>query len=242
MDYVQRMNDFAAKCGLPAPETAAGAVVIDFNGIAVSFLDDASGGAIVLHAGIGEALGGSEGAVAREMLAANASLRERQGPILGPSGIGDQNAAAPPPVADDATMLTGLQNFIGVAMLARFGAAKLHAIQEALTGENAADLDTMLVEGARDWFARVDITPEALDEAVMGKGGGKPTEKFKEQIRDHMERMDRSGFAMLQSILSNLLGDDKMKELPDDYKGVIPETFKMIVEDYAKDTRRQLGA
>ena len=83
MDYAQRMNAFAAKCGLPAPETAAGAVVIDFNGIAVSFLDDASGGAIVLHAGIGEALGGSEGAVAREMLAANAALRERQGPILG---------------------------------------------------------------------------------------------------------------------------------------------------------------
>ena len=99
------------------------------------------------------------------------------------------------------------------------------------------------VEGARDWFARVDgITPEALDEAVMGKGGGKPTGKFKEQIRDHMERTGRSGFAMLQSILSTFLGDDKMKELPDDYKGVIPENFKMIVEDYAKDTRRQLGA
>ena len=43
-------------------------------------------------------------------------------------------------------------------------------------------------------------------------------------------------------ILSTLLGDDKMKELPDDYKGGIPENFKMIVEDYAKDTRRQLDA
>ena len=146
-------------------------------------------------------------------------------------------------LADDATLFTGLQNFIGAAMLGRFGAAKLRAIQEALTGENAADLSTMLAEGVRDWFARVDdITPEALDEAVMGKGGGKPTVKFKEQIRDHMERTGRSGFAMLQSILSTLLGDDKMKELPDDYKGVIPENFKMIVEDYAKDTRRQLGA
>ena len=82
MDYAQRMNAFAAKCGLPAPETAAGAVVIDFNGIAVSFLDDASGGAIVLHAGIGEALGGSGGSVARDMLAANAALREKPGAIL----------------------------------------------------------------------------------------------------------------------------------------------------------------
>ena len=83
MDYAQRMNAFAAKCGLPPPDTATGAVVIDFNGIAVSFLDDASGGAIVLHAGIGEALGGSGGTVARDMLAANAALRERPGAILG---------------------------------------------------------------------------------------------------------------------------------------------------------------
>ena len=82
MDYAQRMNEFAAKCGLPPPETATGAVVIDFDGIPVSFLDHASGGAIVLHAGIGEALGGSGGAVARDMLAANAALREKPGAIL----------------------------------------------------------------------------------------------------------------------------------------------------------------
>ena len=82
MDYAQRMNGFAAKCGLPPPETATGAVVIDFNGIAVSFLDDASGGAILLHAEIGEALGGTEGSVARDMLAANAALRENPGAIL----------------------------------------------------------------------------------------------------------------------------------------------------------------
>ena len=82
MDYAQRMNAFAAKCGLPPPETATGAVVIDFDGIAVSFLDHASDGAILLHAGIGEALGGSGGAVARDMRAANAALREKPGAIL----------------------------------------------------------------------------------------------------------------------------------------------------------------
>ena len=82
MDYAQRMNAFAAKCGLPPPETATGAVVIDFDGIAVSFLDLASDGAILLHAGIGEAIGGSGGSVARDMLAANAALREKPGAIL----------------------------------------------------------------------------------------------------------------------------------------------------------------
>ena len=82
MDYAQRMNGFAAKCGLPPPDTATGAVVIDFNGIAVSFIDNASNGAIVLHAEIGEALGGTGGEVARDMLAANAPLRERQCAVL----------------------------------------------------------------------------------------------------------------------------------------------------------------
>lgn len=82
MDYTQRMNGFAAKCGLPPPDTATGAVVIDVNGIAVSFLDHASGGTIVLHAGIGEALGGSGGEVARDMLEANAALSERPGVVL----------------------------------------------------------------------------------------------------------------------------------------------------------------
>ena len=82
MDYARRMNGFAAKCGLPPPDTATGAVVIDFNGIAVSFIDNASGGAILLHAEIGEALGGSGGEVARCMLEANAALRERQGAVL----------------------------------------------------------------------------------------------------------------------------------------------------------------
>ena len=82
MDYAQRMSDFAAKCGLPPPETAAGAVVIDVNGVPVSFVDDASGGAILLHAPIGEAPVGTEGERARKMLEANAALREKPGAVL----------------------------------------------------------------------------------------------------------------------------------------------------------------
>ena len=49
MDYSQRMNDFAAKIGLPPPETAAGVVVIDVNGVPVSFVEDVPGRAIVLR-------------------------------------------------------------------------------------------------------------------------------------------------------------------------------------------------
>ena len=82
MEYPQLMNEFAAKCGLPSPETASGAVVIDFNGIAVSFLDDPAGRAVVLHASIGEALHGREGRLARELLEANAALCEKPGAIL----------------------------------------------------------------------------------------------------------------------------------------------------------------
>ena len=82
MDYSQRMNDFAAKIGLPPPETAAGTVVIDVNGVPVSFVDDASGGAILLHAPIGEATDGAEGNLARRMLEANAALCEKPGAAL----------------------------------------------------------------------------------------------------------------------------------------------------------------
>ena len=82
MDYSQRMNDFAAKIGLPPPETAAGTVVIDVNGVPVSFVDDASGGAILLHAPIGEAPDGAEGNLARRMLEANAALCEKPGAAL----------------------------------------------------------------------------------------------------------------------------------------------------------------
>lgn len=82
MDYSQRMNDFAAKIGLPPPETATGAVVIDINGIPVSFIDDESAGAILLHAAIGEAPVGAGGEHARRMLEANAALREKSGAIL----------------------------------------------------------------------------------------------------------------------------------------------------------------
>ena len=82
MDYTHRMEAFVAECGLPPPETATGAVVIDFDGIAVSFLDHLADGTILLHAEIGEAFGGSGGVVARDMLAANAALREKPGAIL----------------------------------------------------------------------------------------------------------------------------------------------------------------
>ena len=82
MDYSQRMNDFAAKIGLPPPETAAGAVVIDVNGVPVSFVEDAPGRAIVLHAAIGEAPAEAGGDLARGMLEANAALCEKSGAVL----------------------------------------------------------------------------------------------------------------------------------------------------------------
>ena len=82
MDYSQRMNDFAAKIGLPPPETAAGAVVIDVNGVPVSFVEDVPGRAIVLHAAIGETPAEAGGDLARRMLEANAALREKPGAVL----------------------------------------------------------------------------------------------------------------------------------------------------------------
>lgn len=41
MGFSTRMNEFAAKCGLPPPETATGASVIGIDGITFSSLDGA---------------------------------------------------------------------------------------------------------------------------------------------------------------------------------------------------------
>ena len=50
MEYNELIDAFAAKCGLPPPETAEGAVVIDFNGIPLSFMDDALTQSLFVHA------------------------------------------------------------------------------------------------------------------------------------------------------------------------------------------------
>jgi len=126
-------------------------------------------------------------------------------------------------------------------MLRQVGTAKLRQIQDALTGENAANLNAMLEVGARNWFADVDaISKEMLDEAVMGKAGGKPTKDFKKRVQQNMDRTATSGFAALHDILGYLLGE--RKQLPDDYEGELPDHFEMIIEDQAKDTRRKFGA
>ena len=72
MDYARLMEGFAGECGLQPPDTAAGAVVIDVNGIAVSFLENAPGGTLVLHAG----------AAGRTLLEANAALTKSPGPVF----------------------------------------------------------------------------------------------------------------------------------------------------------------
>lgn len=143
----------------------------------------------------------------------------------------------------DDFLANGLRNFAGAAMLRQFGTSKLRAIQDALTGENAADLAAMLHAGGKTWFSNVKgISSEALDEAMMGKGGGEPTEEFKDWVRGNMDRTSLDGFPTFHSVLSILLGDAEMKQITDDYQAVIPINYKMIVEDYAKESRRQLGA
>lgn len=82
MNYKERMEAFAAKYGLPAPETDRDAVAIDFNDITVTFLEDAPAQRLFLHALIGEAPSFGDGELAKEALKANAALRERAGAAL----------------------------------------------------------------------------------------------------------------------------------------------------------------
>ena len=82
MRYGELMAAFAAKIGLPGVETGEGAVVLDFGGIPVSFLEDTLSDSLLLHASIGEEPPFENGALAKEALKANAVLRERAGAAL----------------------------------------------------------------------------------------------------------------------------------------------------------------
>jgi hypothetical protein len=82
MQYGELMDAVAAKYGLPPPGTGEGAVVLDFNDIPVSFIEDAHADSLLLHALIGEAPPFDDGALAKEALKANAALRETVGAAL----------------------------------------------------------------------------------------------------------------------------------------------------------------
>lgn len=82
MHYGELMDAFAAKYGLPPPGTGDGAVVLDFNDIPVSFMEDARADSLLIHALIGETPPFDDGALAKDALKANAALRQTAGAAL----------------------------------------------------------------------------------------------------------------------------------------------------------------
>ena len=82
MRYGELMAAYAAKLGLPDVETGEGALVLDFGGIPVSFLEDTLSDSLLLHASIGEEPPFGDGSLAKEALKANAVRRERAGAAL----------------------------------------------------------------------------------------------------------------------------------------------------------------
>lgn len=76
MQYGELMDALASKYGLPPPGTGEGVVVLDFNDIAVSFIEDGPTYSLLLHALIGEEPSFGDGSVQKEALKANAALRE----------------------------------------------------------------------------------------------------------------------------------------------------------------------
>ena len=82
MQYGELMDALAAKYGLPPPGTGEGVVVLDFNDIAVSFIEDERTDSLLLHALIGEEPSFGDGSVQKEALKANVALRETVGAAL----------------------------------------------------------------------------------------------------------------------------------------------------------------
>lgn len=82
MNYNELMEAFLSKHGFPASELGKEAVALDFGDITVTFLEDAPARRLFLHALVGEAPSFDDGALAKEALKANGSLRESAGAAL----------------------------------------------------------------------------------------------------------------------------------------------------------------
>ena len=82
MQYGELMAAFAAKFGISEVNAGEGAVVLDFNGIPVSLVEDKLSDSLFIHALIGEEPDFGDGTLATEALKANAVLRESAGAAL----------------------------------------------------------------------------------------------------------------------------------------------------------------
>ena len=82
MKYNELMEAFAAKCGLPDIDLKEGGVVLEFNGIAVAFLENEAIESILLRAVIGTPLQETDGNIAKQMVRANYALCNACGATL----------------------------------------------------------------------------------------------------------------------------------------------------------------
>lgn len=139
----------------------------------------------------------------------------------------------------DTTMLAGARNFAWAVMHGRFGHGKLRDIRAALSGDDAAKLNTLLQACGKDWFSRVALDENEINEAIAGDPGAEPPENVVWSIRDNMDRVVDSGFSSVHTVIGLLLGEEP-REVPD-RNDVIPANYQKILEDYAKEARFQLG-
>lgn len=139
----------------------------------------------------------------------------------------------------DGSMFAGGRNFVGAFMLSQLSRSKLREIQAALSSEAAAELYELLIQGNKNWFRNVEFENMTADEAVMGNPDEAVPQNLKDGISDNMYRMSTAGFGTLHNILGTLLGETK--DVPDlDEKGV-PADSILIIQDYAKDMKAELG-
>ena len=139
----------------------------------------------------------------------------------------------------DGTMFADGRNFVWAFMLNQLGRSKLREIQAALSSENAADLYELLIQGNKNWFRDIEFEGMTANEAVMGNPNEEVPENLKNGISENMYRVSSTGFGTLHNILGMIL--DETKEVPDQAEKGVPEDYDLIIADYAKDTKAQLG-
>ena len=104
--------------------------------------------------------------------------------------------------------------FVTEVMLMRLAPAKLRAIQGALTGSNAAQLNYIAGEISMKGLSYIPATPEDINLAVMGNPNEDIPQDLRTGIRDALSFLAIFKMNAVSSLIGEIL-DEEVPELPD---------------------------
>ncbi len=120
-----------------------------------------------------------------------------------------------------------MREFFARVLLQRLGPSKLHDIQKALTGANAAQLHDMAREVGMGGVEEIPATEEELSLAIMGDANKVVPKDLRTGIKNAISYLATQSMPVMSAIIGEILG-----EIPADRPNseVWPANTLMILE------------